>query len=88
MSLEAGEDLGALRATFPRARRLKRRRLIRPLFQRNAPDVGRVRVGAVRVLYRIVPRVSTGLDTPVQVGFAPRTHPDQSGAQPDPPHDA
>ena len=71
MSLEAGEDSGAIRATFPRARRLKRRRLIRPLFQRNAPDVGRVRVGAVRVLYRIVPRASTGLDTQVQVGFAP-----------------
>ncbi|GAB5537401.1 MAG: ribonuclease P protein component [Rubricoccaceae bacterium] len=71
MSLEAGEDSGASRATFPRARRLKRRRLIRPLFQRNAPDVGRLRVGAVRVLYRIVPRADTGLDTPVQVGFAP-----------------
>ena len=71
MSLEAGEESGASRATFPRARRLKRRRLIRPLFQRNAPDVGRLRVGAVRVLYRLVPRADTGLDTPVQVGFAP-----------------
>jgi len=71
VSLEAGEDTRAIRATFPRARRLKRRRLIRPLFQRNAPDVGRVRMGAVRVLYRIVSRAETGLDTPVQVGFAP-----------------
>ncbi|MEO0559192.1 MAG: ribonuclease P protein component [Bacteroidota bacterium] len=71
MSLEAGEDPGAPRATFPRARRLKRRRLIRPLFQRTASDVRRVRVGAVRVLYRLVPRADTGLDTPVQVGFAP-----------------
>ena len=71
MSLEAGEDLGAPRATFPRARRLKRRRLIRPLFQRNASDVGRLRVGTVRVLYRMVPRAMTGHDTPVQVGFAP-----------------
>ena len=68
MSLGADEtaDLG-----FPRARRLKRRRLIRPLFQRGAPDVGRLRVGVVRLLYRTVPREATGLDTPLQVGFAP-----------------
>ena len=56
---------------FPRARRLKRRRLIRPLFQRHAPDVGRLRAGVVRLLYRTVPRAATGLDTPLQVGFAP-----------------
>ena len=56
---------------FPRARRLKRRRLIRPLFQRDAPDVGRLRAGVVRLLYRSVPREATGLDTPLQVGFAP-----------------
>ena len=59
-------DLG-----LPRARRLKRRRLIRPLFQRDAPDVGRLRAGVVRLLYRTVPREATGLDTPLQVGFAP-----------------
>ena len=57
--------------TFPRAARLKRRRLIRPLFDRNRDDVGTVAVGCVRLLYRRVPRVETGCDVPVQVGFAP-----------------
>ena len=56
---------------FPRSRRLKRRRLIRPLFERGRDDVGALTVGAVRVLYRAVPREATGHDTPLQVGFAP-----------------
>ena len=56
---------------FPRSRRLKRRRLIRPLFARNRADVDRVRAGTVVVLYRAVPRVATGHDVGVQVGFAP-----------------
>ena len=56
---------------FPRSARLKRRRLIRPLFDRNREDVGTVAVGCVRLLYRTVPRVQTGYDTPVQIGFAP-----------------
>lgn len=57
--------------SFPRAARLKRRRLIRPLFDRNREDVGTVALGCVRLLYRIVPRAQTGYDVPVQVGFAP-----------------
>lgn len=56
---------------FPRARRLKRRRLLRPLFDRARPDVGRVRVGTVALLYRAVGRDETGEDTPFQVCFAP-----------------
>lgn len=56
---------------FPRTRRLKRRRLIRPLFERGRPDVGRVRAGVVQVLYRTVPREATGHDVGLQVGFAP-----------------
>lgn len=56
---------------FPRSRRLKRRRLIRPLFERGRDDVGAVTVGVVRVLYRTVPREATGCDAPLQVGFAP-----------------
>ena len=56
---------------FPRSRRLKRRRLIRPLFERGREDVGRVRRGTAVVLYRAVPRVATGHDVGVQVGFAP-----------------
>ncbi len=57
--------------TFPRAARLKRRRLIRSLFDRNRDDVGTVALGCVRLLYRAVPRAQTGYDVPVQVGFAP-----------------
>lgn len=56
---------------FPRERRLKRRRLVRPLFERGRPDVGRLRVGVVQLLYRTVERAATGVETPVQVGFAP-----------------
>lgn len=56
---------------FPRAQRLKRRRLIRPLFDRTRADVGRVRAGAVQIRYRVVPRAETGRDVPVQVGFTP-----------------
>ena len=56
---------------FPRARRLKRRRLLRPLFDRARPDVGRIRVGTVALLYRAVGRQETGEDTPLQVCFAP-----------------
>jgi len=56
---------------FPRSRRLKRRRLIRPLFERGRADVGRVRAGTVVVLYRAVPRADVGRDVGVQVGFAP-----------------
>ena len=59
------------RYTFPRAARLKRRRLIRPLFDRSRDDVGTVAVGCVRLLYRVVPRAATGHDVPVQIGFAP-----------------
>lgn len=56
---------------FPRGRRLKRRRLFRPLFDRARPDVGRVRVGPVVLLTRVVARAETGADSPVQVAFAP-----------------
>ncbi|WP_218830420.1 ribonuclease P protein component [Rubrivirga marina] len=58
-------------AAFPRSRRLKRRRLIRPLFDRGRADVGRVRAGTVVLLYRTVPREATGHDVGAQVGFAP-----------------
>ena len=59
------------RHTFPRTRRLKRRRLVRPLFERGRDDVGAVREGVVVVLYRTVPRAATGHDVGLQVGFAP-----------------
>lgn len=59
------------RVCFPRAARLKRRRLIRPLFERQRPGVGRVGAGSVTLVYRVVPRALTGQDVPVQIGFAP-----------------
>lgn len=60
---------------FPRTHRLKRRRLIRPLFDRDRPDVGRVRQGVIQILYRTVPREATGHDVGLQVGFAPGRRP-------------
>lgn len=59
------------RYTFPRSHRLKRRRLIRSLFDRSRDDVGTVAVGCVRLLFRVVDREALGHDVPVQVGFAP-----------------
>lgn len=59
------------RYTFPRSHRLKRRRLIRSLFDRGRDDVGTEAVGCVRLLYRTVPRAATGHDVPLQIGFAP-----------------
>jgi len=56
---------------LPRPLRLKRQRLIRPLFDRSRDDVGTLGRGSIRLLYRIVPREVTGVDVPVQVGFAP-----------------
>jgi len=59
------------RYTFPKSHRLKRRRLIRSLFDRTRDDVETVAVGCVRLLFRVVDREATGYDTPIQVGFAP-----------------
>ena len=56
---------------FPRTARLKRQRLIRPLFDRARTDVGRLNVGVVQLRYRMVPREAVGTDSPVQIGFAP-----------------
>ena len=59
------------RRTFPPSYRLKRRRLIRSLFDRGRDDVQTVAVGCVRVLCRVVEREALGQDVPLQVGFAP-----------------
>ena len=59
------------RYTFPRAHRLKQQRLIRSLFDRRRADVGTVAVGAVRLLYRVMPRADIGQDVPVKIGLAP-----------------
>ncbi len=52
---------------WPRVTRLKRRRLIRPLFAHGGIQSG-ISIGSVRLLFRTVPRHLTG--SPVQVGFA------------------
>ncbi len=70
-SPHTGDSSQERRQTFPRAHRLKRRRLIRPLFDRRRTDVGTVAVGCVRLVYRVVPRPATGRDVPLQIGFAP-----------------
>jgi ribonuclease P protein component len=66
------------RSTFPRHHRLKRQRLIRALFDRRSPDVGVLTQGAVVIRYRLATRAEVGVDTPLQIGFAPgrrpRTH--------------
>mgnify|MGYP000453268979 FL=1 len=59
------------RLTFPPSYRLKRRRLIRSLFDRGRDDVQTVAVGCVRLLARVVDRDALGHDVPLQVGFAP-----------------
>ncbi|MEM1044430.1 MAG: ribonuclease P protein component [Bacteroidota bacterium] len=56
---------------WPRAFRLKRRRLIRPLFDRSRTDVRRVTAGSIAVLYRLASEADVGRRVPIQVGFAP-----------------
>ncbi|MEM8560475.1 MAG: ribonuclease P protein component [Bacteroidota bacterium] len=59
------------RNRWPRAFRLKRRRLIRPLFDRSRTDVRRVTAGSIAVLYRLATEAEVGRRVPIQVGFAP-----------------
>jgi ribonuclease P protein component len=68
---QVDQEQSERRYTFPRSHRLKRRRLIRSLFDRDRDDVETVAVGCVRLLFRVVDREETGHDTPIQVGFAP-----------------
>ncbi len=56
--------------SFPRKYWLKRRRLIRPLFDQRRQDVYTLTAGSIRILARLVPREETGRDAPIQVGFA------------------
>ena len=56
---------------FPRSHRLKRRRLIRALFDRSRADTDTVAAGCVRLVFRVAAVEEVGVDVPVQVGFAP-----------------
>lgn len=63
---DPGLDPG--RAPFPRSRRLKRKQLIEPLFDRADPTSHSLRSGCIRIQYR---RVAKGvLDSPIQIGVA------------------
>lgn len=53
-----------------RSHRLKRRRLIRPLFDRSRSDVHGASVGCVRVMYRHVAADDLPRGVPIQAGFA------------------
>lgn len=55
-------------ARFPLSRRLKHRRLIEPLFDRQDPESRSVYSGSIRILYRFVSPDT--LDAPFQVGVA------------------
>lgn len=55
---------------FPREARLKRRQLIRPLFDRSRQDVKTVASGSIRLLYRVVPRALAQSTGCIQTGFA------------------
>lgn len=56
--------------TLPRSHRLKRRRLIRPLFERARQDVRVVSAGPVALRYRLASPEEVGEAVPFQVGFA------------------
>jgi ribonuclease P protein component len=71
VSTRPDQDDSERRYTFPKSHRLKRRRLIRSLFDRSRDDVKTVALGCVRLLYRVVNREALGHDVPLQVGFAP-----------------
>ena len=63
-------DESVRRYTLPPSFRLKRRRLIRALFDRDRSDVRMVRSGSLVIRYRLVPHRAVGQRVPLQVGFA------------------
>lgn len=70
MTPEAANDperAGQPRLSVPRSHRLKRRRLIRPLFDRDRADVRTIPSGSIRAVYRVVDTPDGG-STPLQVG--------------------
>jgi len=67
----ADDSDGSSRLTFPRTHRLKRKRLIRSLFDRSRQDVETVAIGCIRLLFRTASPEEVGYDVPLQIGFAP-----------------
>jgi len=68
--MPSGGERSEHRHRFPRHQRLKRQRLIRPLFDASRADVSSFRVGPLTVRYRTAPAGDVGVETPVQVGLA------------------
>lgn len=60
-------------ARFPRALRLKRRRLLRPLFRKG--QSGSVAAGCVRLTFQRLPRADLPHGVPLQVAFVPGRQP-------------
>jgi len=58
---------------FPRRLRLKRRRLLRPLFRKGHAQT--VAAGVVRLVFRAVPRAQVPADVPIQIAFVPGRQP-------------
>jgi ribonuclease P protein component len=67
---ESATDEGRPFKRLPRAFRLKRQRLIRPLFTKGTPDVGSVARGCVRLVYRVVTRRESEANVPILIGFS------------------
>jgi ribonuclease P protein component len=77
---ERGASRGSASETrderFPKSHRLKRRRLIRALFDRSRTDTGTVAAGCVRLVFRVASPEEVGTEgVPVQIGFAPGSCP-------------
>ena len=71
MSPPEDDALSGRDERFPRRCRLKRRRLIRALFDRRRTDTGTVAAGSVRLVFRVATPGEVGADVAVQAGFAP-----------------
>lgn len=54
----------------PSSHRLKRKRLIQPLFDREDEKTSSLSVGSLRISYRFQPEALVGQAVPLQVGFA------------------
>ena len=54
---------------FPSAFRLKRKRLIRALFDRSRSDVETVSAGSIRIVYRLIGQEEAPFSVPLQIGF-------------------
>ncbi len=68
--MSSSEEIRKRSYSFPSRFRLKRRRLIRSLFDRQRSDLRTIASGCVRLLYRRASREEVGVETPLQVAFA------------------